>query len=84
MELNKSVRILLKDKRLEKFKCGGCLFQDHNPIDHPDALECCTCKDRPNRNKDRSNFVEDFTDEQRERQHQLNIEEQERKGKFDY
>jgi len=69
---------------LNKHKCGKCLFYANDPLEAPHLYPCDICKDRPNRDKDKSWFVVDFTDEQKAEQNRKALEEEKRQGKFDY
>jgi hypothetical protein len=83
-EYNSSIRIFGKNKELKKYKCYECAFQDYLNLAGASCYPCCECKDRPTRKNDKSEFMEDMTDEQREHQQKLNIEEEQGKGKFNF
>lgn len=41
-------------------KCEQCLYVINNPESLPCLYPCDVCKDRPNRNRDKSEFVDDL------------------------
>ena len=77
-------RIFGKDKEIARYKCKDCLYQDDSPLKEPYGYACSVCKDRPTRKNDKSEFVQDFTDEERERISKQHKEEEERNGLFNY
>ena len=55
-----------KDERYKEMKCYNCLFLENNCLDNKNIDPCCTCHDRPNRKKDKSEFVEEIPKEYKE------------------
>ncbi len=60
--------------KLKKLKCGSCLYQGNDPFYFPPLYPCDVCVHRPTKNK--SEFVEDFTEEEKKREVAI--------GKFEY
>lgn len=60
-------------------KCYNCLFNNLGMFDKF-SYSCLTCKDRPDRYKDKSEFIEDMTDETKEK----SDERINRTGKYGY
>lgn len=83
-EYNSGYRVFEKDIALKKFKCYECAFQDYLNLNGLSGYPCIACKDRPDRNKDKSEFMQDLTEEERERQHKISLDEEQNKGKFDF
>lgn len=83
-EINKGTRTFGKDKDLKKFKCYECVFQDNFPLASIPWYPCDICSDRPTRKKDKSQFLQDYTEEQRQKHSQDALDEQENKGKFNF
>ena len=78
------VRIFGKEEGLEKYKCKDCLYQDDSPLKEPYGYACSVCKDRPTRKNDKSEFIQDFTDEERKRISKEHKDEEEGIGKYNY
>jgi len=51
------------DARLKNTKCADCLNGHYFILEETEYAPCADCKDRPNRNRDKSRFVPDIKSE---------------------
>ena len=69
------------DGRLKGTKCAECLNGHDLVLDNTLFMICADCKDRPNRNRDKSRFVPDIKSDWLK---ELLDEDAEKETKFDY
>jgi len=55
---------MILDARLIGTKCEHCTSARDLPLERNPPFPCCRCTDRPNRNRDKSEFVPDVNDEE--------------------
>jgi hypothetical protein len=74
-----------EDERLKNTKCVDCYWRDTDPIDFAEmSSNCSVCKDRPNRNKDKSEYMKDFDGEYYKQKYNKLTKKRERKDEYDY
>lgn len=74
-----------EDERLKGTKCIDCFWRDIDPINHAEmSINCSVCKDRPNRNKDKSQYLKDFDGEYYKQENLKSLAKENGKDEFDY
>lgn len=75
---------MFENEKLKNYKCWKCLYRGNDPLNFPLLTPCDVCKDRPNRNKDKSEFYPDLTDEEKAEIRKNEIKIEQRQGKYQY
>jgi hypothetical protein len=66
------------EEEMKGTKCKTCLYRKNFGVQKT-LSPCCSCKDRPDRDKDKSEYVQELSDKELQEKSA-----NERSGKFDY
>lgn len=75
---------LMKRYELKRTKCETCMFRYTHPEEDIPSYPCDICLDRPTRSKDKSEYIAEFSEEEKASIKDGYIESEKREGKYDY